>query len=89
FPFFGKERPDYVPDLDHNGSGCIALQKMIVQESDDKIFLLPAWIPEWDATFKLHLRRNTVIQGTVKNGKLQSWTITPEARTKDVKIIMN
>ena len=84
FPFFGKESPDYVPDFDHNGSGSIALQKMLVQESGDKIFLLPAWIPAWDATFKLRLRHNTIIQGTVKNGKLESWTITPEARKKDV-----
>ncbi|MDR2424516.1 MAG: DUF5703 domain-containing protein [Prevotellaceae bacterium] len=87
FPFFGKERPDYVPDLDHNGSGCIALQKMIVQETDNKIFLLPAWNPEWDANFKLRLRHNTVIQGIVKNGKLQSWSITPESRKKDVKVM--
>ena len=86
FQFFGKEGPDYVPDLDHNGSGCIAFQKMIVQESDNKIYLLPAWNRDWDATFKLHLRRNTVIQGVVKNGKLQSWSITPESRKKDVVV---
>ena len=86
FPFYGKESPDYVPDFDHNGSGSIALQKMLVQESGDKIFLLPAWIPAWDATFKLRLRRNTIIQGSVKNGKLESWSITPESRKKDVVV---
>ena len=87
FPFFGKESPDYVPDFDHNGSGSIALQKMVVQESGDRIFLLPAWIPEWDATFRLRLRRNTVIQGVVRNGKLESWSITPESRKKDVTVL--
>ena len=87
FPFFGKESPDYVHDFDHNGSGSIALQKMVVQESGDRIFLLPAWIPEWDATFRLRLRRNTVIQGVVRNGKLESWSITPESRKKDVTVL--
>jgi hypothetical protein len=84
FPFFGKENPDYVPDFDHNGSGSIALQKMIVQESDGKIYLLPAWPKEWDANFKLHLRHNTTIEGTVKNGKLSSWQVYPSSRKKDV-----
>jgi hypothetical protein len=86
FPFFGKENPDYVPDFDHNGSGSVALQKMLLQEVGDKIYLLPALPKEWDVTFKLHLRNNTVIQGVVKNGKLETWSITPEKRKKDVII---
>jgi hypothetical protein len=89
FPFFGRERPDCVPDLDYNGAGNIALQRMIVQESGDKIFLLPAWIPERDATFKLRLRHNMMIQGSVRNGRLESWSIAPESRRKDVKVIVN
>jgi hypothetical protein len=90
FPFFGKERPDAVPDFDHNGAGCIALQKMLVQENaSGKIYLLPAWTAAWDVSFKLYLRHNTVIQGCVKNGKLKSWSITPEHRRKDVIISKN
>jgi hypothetical protein len=84
FPVFGTESPDYVPDFDHNGSGSVALQKMIVQEVGDKIYLLPAWPKEWDTSFKLHLRNQTVIEGVVKNGKLERFIVTPESRRKDV-----
>ncbi|MDR0537574.1 MAG: DUF5703 domain-containing protein [Tannerellaceae bacterium] len=33
--------------------------------------------------------RNTVIEGTVRKGKLISWTVTPAARKKDVIIPAN
>jgi hypothetical protein len=40
----------------------------------------------WDVDFKLHVSGNTVINGTVKDGKLQAWDITPSARRKDVVV---
>jgi hypothetical protein len=48
---------------------------MIVQEVGDKIYLLPAWPKEWDTSFKLHLRNQTLIEGLVKNGKLERFII--------------
>jgi len=63
-----------------------ALQRMLVQEANGKIFLLPAWPKEWDVDFKLHLERHTIITGTVKDGKLLRWDITPATRKEDVVI---
>lgn len=72
FPLFGHEMPDSCPDFDHFGSGSIALQKMIVQEAGEKIFLLPAWPTRWDVDFKPHLAHGAVITGTVKEGILKN-----------------
>jgi hypothetical protein len=88
-PMFGAEEPDYVPDLDHNGSGSVALQRMVVQEVGEKIYVLPAWPREWDGSFKLHLRNSTVIQGAVKNGKIEYLNISPENRRKDIVVVID
>ena len=37
--------------------------------------LLPAWPASWDASFKLHLPRKTIISGEVKDGELVDWSI--------------
>ena len=87
FPIYGSAGPDSCPDLDHFGSGSVALQRMLVQEGNGKILLLPAWPSKWDVDFKLHLSRKTVIKGTVKNGKLVNWSITPLSRKKEVVIM--
>jgi hypothetical protein len=84
FPLYGKEGPDSCPDLDHFGAGSTALQKMLIQEAGGKILLLPAWPDIWDADFRLHLSGNSVITGTVKDGKLINWEIIPESRKNDV-----
>jgi hypothetical protein len=86
FPLYGREGPDSCPDFDHFGSGAIALQRMLVQEAGDKIFLLPAWPADWDAAFKLHLAGKTIITGTVKDGKLLAWDVQPRARSNSVVI---
>ena len=86
FPLYGREGPDSCPDFDHFGAGSVALQRMLVQESDDKILLLPAWPADWNADFKLHLTRQTVIQGAVKDGTLVAWNIQPSSRRKDVVV---
>jgi len=87
FPLYGKEGPDSCPDFDHFGAGSTALQKMIVQEADGKIFLLPAWPDKWDVDFKLHLSGNSVITGTVKDGEILRWEIAPESRKNDVVVL--
>ena len=86
FPMFGKEGPDSCPDFDHFGSGAIAFQRMLVQEAGSKILLLPAWPAAWDVDFKLHLARNTVLTGQVKDGKLVRWDICPKSRKLDVTV---
>jgi len=84
FPVYGNEVTDGLPDFDHFGSGAIALQRMLVQEGNGKIYLLPAWPSEWDVDFKLHLQGGVVLTGTVKDGKLVTWDIVPAARKSDV-----
>jgi alpha-L-fucosidase 2 len=86
FPLYGKEGPDSCPDLDHFGAGSTALQKMLVQETGEKILLLPAWPATWDVDFKLHLSGNAILTGTVKDGKLLKWEITPDTRKNDVVV---
>ena len=86
FPLYGSAGPDSCPDFDHFGSGSISLQRMLVQEAGDKILLLPAWPADWDADFKLHLARNTVISGKSEDGKLVEWNIKPATRKKDVVV---
>ncbi len=86
FPVYGSQGPDSCPDFDHFGAGSVALQRMLVQEVDDKILLLPAWPASWDVDFKLHLSNKTVITGKVINGKIEDWSIQPNSRKKDVSV---
>ena len=86
FPLYGSQGPDSCPDFDHFGSGSTALQRMLVQEVDGKILLLPAWPASWDASFKLHLPQRTIIQGEIKDGKLVDWSIEPASRKADVTV---
>ena len=86
FPLYGSESPDSCPDFDHFGAGSTALQRMLVQEADGKILLLPAWPAEWDVDFKLHLSNKTTLQGKVINGKLTNWSIEPAHRKKAVVV---
>ncbi len=86
FPMYGKSGPDSCPDFDHFGAGCTALQRMLVQEADGKILLLPAWPSDWDVDFKLHLEKKTVISGKVVEGTLTGWSVEPATRKKDVVV---
>ena len=86
FPLYGREGPDSCPDFDHFGAGAVALQRMLVQEAGNKILLLPAWPADWDADFRLHLARRTVVSGTVRDGKLVAWDVEPADRRPDVTV---
>ncbi len=86
FPLYGSAGPDSCPDFDHFGAGSTALQRMLVQEANGKILLLPAWPADWDVDFKLHLTGDAVICGEVADGKLTDWTIDPASRKKDVVV---
>jgi hypothetical protein len=73
-------------DFDHFGAGSVALQRMLVQEVRSRILLPPAWPADWDADFKLHLGRGTVLTGTVKDGRLTTWDIVPASRKRNVTV---
>ncbi|MCF6356943.1 MAG: DUF5703 domain-containing protein, partial [Draconibacterium sp.] len=44
---------DWTPDQDHGSVALIALQRMLLQYDNDKIYLLEAWPISWDVEFKL------------------------------------
>ena len=88
FPGFWVKGNDYSPDMDNGGVGQHALQLMLMQTEDRKIYLLPAWPKEWNADFRLHAPLNTVITGRVEAGKIVKLDVTPPERRADV-IILN
>lgn len=87
FPAFWGPGFDWTPDHNWGGSGMIGLQEMLMQTDGRKIYLLPAWPSDWNASFKLHAPYNTTIEATVTNGKIISLKISPESRRKDIEVI--
>ena len=86
FPSMWGPNYDWTPDQDHGSVAMIALQRMLVQYDGDKIYLLPAWPKEWDVDFNLHAPRNTVVEGVIRNGKIERLEVTPSSRKKDLII---
>jgi hypothetical protein len=87
FPAFFGPGHDWVPDHNWGGSGMVGLQEMLMAADpygDGKIYLLQAWPKEWDVNFKLHAPQQTIIEASVKDGKVVSLKVTPESRRKDV-----
>jgi hypothetical protein len=76
-----------VPDQDHGNVNMRALQNMLIQETNDTIYLLPAWNPAWDVKFKVRATGQTSIEGEFKNGKLSRLTVVPEEKRKKVKVV--
>ena len=87
FPAFYGPNYDWVPDQDHGSVALMALQTMLLQASGDKILLFPAWPKEWDVQFKLHGPANTTIEGVYRAGRVETLTVTPETRRKDVVVM--
>lgn len=65
----------------------IGLQEMLMQTDGRKIYLLPAWPPDWNASFKLHAPYKTTIEATITNGKITSLKVSPLSRKKDIEVI--
>ena len=87
FPAFFGPGHDWVPDHNWGGSGMVGLQEMLMAADpfgDGKIYLLPAWHKKWNVDFKLHAPQQTIIEASVKEGKVISLKVTPESRRKDV-----
>ena len=87
FPAFWGPNFDWLPDQDHGSVGMIALQQMLMQADGRTILLLPAWPEAWNADFKLHAPYRTTVEGTVRNGKLETLKVTPEERSSDVIVM--
>ena len=88
FPTFWGPGYDWTPDHNWGGSGMIGLQEMLIQAVDEKIYLFPAWDKTWDVHFKLHAPFQTIVEGILKNGKIESLIITPQSREKDVVMML-
>lgn len=88
FPTFWGPGHDWVPDHNWGGSGMIGLQEMLMQTDGKRIMLFPAWPKDWNVDFKLHAPYNTVVEGVLKNGKVENLKVTPEIRKKDVEIML-
>ena len=86
FPTFWGPGHDWVPDHNWGGSGMLGLQEMVMHTVDDKIHVLPAWPVDWDVDFKLHAPHKTVVEGSVKDGKLIELKVVPEFRRKDIVV---
>jgi len=84
FPAFWGPGYDWTPDHNWGGSGMIAMQEMLLQEADGKLYLFPAWPHDWDIRFKLHASGNTVVEAEMRGGKVVSVNVTPAVRRKDV-----
>lgn len=87
FPAFWGPNYDWTPDQDHGGVLMKAVQAMIMQVDGKKIYLCPAWPKDWNADFKLHAPEKTVVAGKVRDGKLESFTVTPDSRKADVTVL--
>ena len=88
FPGFYGPNYDWTPDQDHPSVAMIALQKMLMQCVGERILLCPAWPADWDVEFKVHAPKNTVLQGRIRSGKLESLTVTPVSRARDVEVML-
>jgi hypothetical protein len=84
FPAFWGPGFDWTPDHNWGGSGMIGMQEMLMQEYDGKIYLFPAWPRDWDVRFKLHASGNTIVEATLKGGKVVQLKVTPSERQKDL-----
>ncbi|MEO6875647.1 MAG: DUF5703 domain-containing protein [Opitutaceae bacterium] len=89
FKGFWGPNYDWIPDFDHGSVTQLALQTMLVQAVDDKIYLFPAWPADrWNVTFKLHTTGRTVVEGELKDGQVVHLTVTPAERRKDVVVLL-
>ena len=89
FPAFWGPGFDWVPDVDHGGSGMIAMQEMLMQTDEQLIYLFPAWPVNWDVWFKLHAPGQTTVEVKYIGGRLEVLEVLPEVRVKDIRLVRN
>lgn len=86
YPAFWGPNFDWTPDLNHAGSGVVALQEMLLSPQGRTVHLLPSWPREWDVDFRLHAPFGTVLEGSVRGGRLSRLVVTPPEREDDVVV---
>ncbi len=87
FPAFFGPGHDWLPDFNWGGSGMVGIQEMLLAPepgTDGKLHLFGAWPAEWDVDFKLHAPGPTLVEASLKDGKLASLKVTPASREKDI-----
>ena len=85
FPAFWGPGFDWSPDHNWGGSGMIALQEMLLQETPDgKLYLFPAWPRDWNIRFRLHASRGTTVEAEMKDGQVINVKVLPKNRQGDV-----
>ena len=87
FPAFWGPNYDWVPDQAHGVNILTTLQSMLVQCDGDRIVMMPAWPRGWDCEFRMHAPKNTVLEGSIRDGRLASLRVTPPERVYDVEIV--
>ncbi len=84
FPAIWGPAYDSAPDVDHGGNILSTVQLALLQFDEEKIYLLPALPKKWNASFRLYAPQNTCITCSYKDGKLETLSVEPESRAKDV-----
>ena len=89
FPATGYGRGfDWAPDMDHGGSGMIALQEMVIQTDGMSIAILPTWPADWPVEFKQNAPYQTVVEGRYANGAIRDLRITVNSNQRDCVELM-
>ena len=87
FPAFFGPGHDWLPDHNWGGAGMTGVQEMLLAPepgANGKLHLFPAWPADWDVDFKLHAPGATLVEASLKGGKLVSLRVTPASREKDI-----
>ena len=86
FPAMWGPNFDWLPDQCHNGNVTNVFQLMVLQESNGKILVLPAWPRDIDVSFRLRASRDTIVECSYQNGVVSELKVSPESRRQDVII---
>ncbi len=79
---------DWLPDQNHGGNLLNTCNLMLLQseplDQGGQIRLMPAWPKDWNVDFKLWATGKAAVQCRYRDGKVESLTVSPDARAKDL-----
>jgi hypothetical protein len=91
FEGFAGHYQDYMPSLDHYGFMRTGLDYMLMSTVDDSngtVLLFPAFpVQQWNVRFKMHAPRNTTIEASCQEGKLEYLIVTPPERRSAITVM--
>ncbi len=79
---------DRLLDQCHGSNLMLLVQEMLLQTDGDRILLFPAWPKDWDVEFKLHAPRGTVVEASLRGGKVERLIVKPEVRRADLTLML-